>query len=247
MAINDKTRKNLWAKSGNRCSICKVELFSTLKDKNNLNIGEECHIISSKENGPRFKIGIIDYDTYENLILLCGNHHKEIDSLTETFTEEIIRYIKTNHENWVGNTLNNAINSVQNKAPKFLARITSGKELFNIISECLASNIDYDEAESEEEANYIASVFQQFSDFCDLSDTVDPYDKVKMGFELNELLKELDIKGYFLFGERTLEKVKFSNGETDKWSIATLILRKKENKDVIKIDLTKLPVEKSEQ
>jgi hypothetical protein len=41
MAISDKTRKSLWAKSGNRCSICKIELFSE-KDADVFNIGEEC-------------------------------------------------------------------------------------------------------------------------------------------------------------------------------------------------------------
>ena len=55
MGISSKTRKNLWAKSGNRCSICKIELFSKKKGKDEFNIGEECHIISSNTNGPRHK------------------------------------------------------------------------------------------------------------------------------------------------------------------------------------------------
>lgn len=81
MGISDKTRKNLWAKSGNRCSICKTELFSGQKNEDEFNIGEECHIISSKQNGPRYKSNLDNYDTYDNLILLCRNHHKEIDEL----------------------------------------------------------------------------------------------------------------------------------------------------------------------
>ena len=58
MAISDKTRKKLWAKSGNRCSICKTDLFSNKEKAEDLNIGEECHIISSKPKGPRHKISL---------------------------------------------------------------------------------------------------------------------------------------------------------------------------------------------
>src|SRR5690606_6138809 len=134
MAITDKTKKSLWAKSGNRCSICKTLLFTSNKDQNEFNIGEECHIISSKEKGPRYEPSLDDYDIYNNLILLCRNHHKEIDELTDTYTEELLRYIKTNHENWVQSTINNAINNGDKNKPKFLIRITSGKDLFNIIS-----------------------------------------------------------------------------------------------------------------
>ncbi len=100
MAINDKTRKNLWAKSGNKCAICKIELFQETRESNELNIGEECHIISEKPKGPRHKIGLIDYDNYDNLILFCRNHHKTVDELVDTYNEEVLRYLKANHENW---------------------------------------------------------------------------------------------------------------------------------------------------
>ena len=111
MGISNKTRKNIWSKSANRCSICKIELFSKKTKSDEFNIGEECHIISSKINGPRHKPNIDDYDISDNLILLCRNHHKEIDELTDTYSEELLRYIKLNHENWVKNTLDNSINN----------------------------------------------------------------------------------------------------------------------------------------
>lgn len=36
MSISDKVRKELWAKSGNRCAICKAELFQSF-DGNSFN------------------------------------------------------------------------------------------------------------------------------------------------------------------------------------------------------------------
>ena len=113
MAISDKTRKLLWAKSGNRCAICKIELLSE-KNSKDFNIGEECHIISSKPNGPRHKEGLSEYDYADNLILLCRNHHREIDELTDSYTEELLTYMKMNHETWVQKTINNAIETNNN-------------------------------------------------------------------------------------------------------------------------------------
>ena len=144
MGISAKTRKELWAKSGNRCSICKLELFSNEEGKENLNISEECHIISSQDTGPRHKIGLVDYDEYDNLVLLCRNHHKEIDELTETYTEELIRYIKQNHENWVNYTLSDSIKNKEKNQPRFISRVTSGKDLLNIITDSHGYRTDYD-------------------------------------------------------------------------------------------------------
>lgn len=51
MTISFLTRKALWANSGNLCAICRVDL---IRDKKSLtNIGEECHIIVKKIDGPR--------------------------------------------------------------------------------------------------------------------------------------------------------------------------------------------------
>lgn len=100
MAITSKTRKELWAKSGNRCAICKKELVNQIsEDEGSFIIGDECHIISSSAEGPRHKSGIEDYDSYENLLLLCKNHHREIDENCASYTEELLHYIKTSHEN----------------------------------------------------------------------------------------------------------------------------------------------------
>ena len=107
MAITSKTRKELWAKSGNRCAICKQELVNQIsEDDGSFIIGDECHIISSSTEGPRYKPGIEDYDSYDNLLLLCKNHHREIDENCTSYTEELLHYIKTSHENWVKETLN---------------------------------------------------------------------------------------------------------------------------------------------
>ena len=234
MTISNKTRKNLWAKSGNRCAICKVLLFSKDDIEDTLNIGEECHIISSRTNGPRYKESLYDYDIYNNLLLLCANHHKEIDTLTDTYTEELLRYIKTNHENWVSSTLDN---SIKKSKPKFISRITSGKELLNILSDVHGYKIDYDEPDNQEEVDYLGGVFQSLIDYGDLMSmaAMGQTDKVQIGFTLSKLLSEIDDKGFFLFSDKNTEDIEH-NGETIKnWSIATLLIRRKDNEEIIKL------------
>lgn len=95
MPITDKNRKTLWARSGNRCAMCRTELVAEKnEDERNLNIGDECHIISKRPTGPRHNSNYgKDYDDYDNLILLCKNHHKTIDELWETYTVNLLKNV----------------------------------------------------------------------------------------------------------------------------------------------------------
>ncbi|HRS59812.1 MAG TPA: hypothetical protein P5050_11405 [Bacteroidia bacterium] len=130
MAITERSRKILWGRSGNRCAICKTELVLE-KDPYNkhLNIGEECHIISRQPNGPRHKpIQDFDYDSSDNLLLLCCNHHTMIDEQVETYSEERLKQIKIEHESWVKENL-----EFTNGKPEIIAK-SKTEELLDFIT-----------------------------------------------------------------------------------------------------------------
>ena len=114
--ITDKTRKILWGRSGNRCAISKHELVvdATAVDNESV-IGEECHIISSRPNGPRYDPSYPQekLNTYENLILLCRIHHKMVDDQCESYTVDVLRQMKVNHELWVSQKLMDSSREVQ--------------------------------------------------------------------------------------------------------------------------------------
>jgi hypothetical protein len=59
--------------------------------------GEECHIIAQSPGGPR-AANIADIDGYDNLILLCRKHHKQVDDQRSYFTVERLLRIKREHE-----------------------------------------------------------------------------------------------------------------------------------------------------
>ena len=116
MAISDKTRKALWAASGNRCAICKLKLTEYVEDNKNLIRGKECHIVSCKPKGPRHRF-MENYDSYENFILLCGTDHSGIDSNVSNFPEARLHEIKSAHEEWISQITENSINAPELTEP----------------------------------------------------------------------------------------------------------------------------------
>jgi hypothetical protein len=111
MSIGLKDHKLLWARGGNRCAICRTPLVI---DENELDaaslIGVEAHIVAEKPDGPRgdSPMSPQERNKYSNLVLLCGNHHKEIDDQTATYPVQRLHEVKIAHEKWVTEALDSA-------------------------------------------------------------------------------------------------------------------------------------------
>lgn len=99
-----KDIKILWGRSGNRCAICKIELTP---DGEIETIGEIAHIVSRTQQGPRGEdiLSLSKRDEYSNLILLCPNHHTEIDKFPNLWPSQKIHQTKEAHEKWVSDQL----------------------------------------------------------------------------------------------------------------------------------------------
>lgn len=99
-----KTLKTLWGRAASRCSICKLELVmdATETDDESL-VGEACHIVGEKVDGPRgdSPISAAQRNKYANLLLLCNVHHKQIDDQVNAFSVQRLHEIKNAHEVWV--------------------------------------------------------------------------------------------------------------------------------------------------
>lgn len=221
MAISGKDRKILWATSGNRCAICRCELVRDNDNNSKFNIGEECHIISSQPNGPRHEPNLDDYDTSDNLILLCRNHHKTIDEPTNIslFPKEKLLEIKKNHEEWVKEQLSGS------KVPENLYLITSGAELVSIISGIFEMEKRNDQVSTREEAEFLGSIWQTLSEYGDIYSKLEPCQQAIAEFELNEFLDEMSKKGFFIYANRYIIKKKYENGETSNWPVACIDIK----------------------
>lgn len=106
--LKQKDIKLLWGRSGNRCSICKVELTQDASTAaSTYTLGEQAHIVGEKEDAARGK-SILNSDqrnSYHNLILLCPNDHTMIDSNEIDWPVEKLHQVKSEHELWVNETL----------------------------------------------------------------------------------------------------------------------------------------------
>lgn len=91
------TLRALFAKSGNCCAFpgCKNKIIN---DKNQL-IGEVCHIEAAEEGGERYNPNQPDEERrhYDNLILLCHEHHVETNDIQE-YTVNKLKNMKKVHE-----------------------------------------------------------------------------------------------------------------------------------------------------
>lgn len=126
MAIGQKDIKLLWGRSGNRCAICRVELSQDAKYSNlSFPLGEQAHIVGEKDDAARGKSILTEAErnSYHNLILLCPNHHTEIDKNEADWPVEKIHMQKSEHELWVQQTLSNTVDSKKTANQAIVASI----------------------------------------------------------------------------------------------------------------------------
>lgn len=218
MGITDKTRKVLWGRSGNRCAICRQVLVieRTAVDADAV-VGDECHIHSGANNGPRHDESVDreKLDEIDNLLLLCRVHHKMVDDQAETYTADLLRSIKANHEKWVNAKFENEpqiepIRVVRFKKdiPKHLVPVESGHALLNLVSGCHGHYPYHSDDLSDDEIHLVGGFIQNISDWADFSDDLDAVDKLKTGKSLTEEITQLKDAGFGVFCARERQQMR---------------------------------------
>jgi len=209
MALSDKTRKILWARSGNLCALCRKKLVidPTQADAESV-IGEECHIYAQSAGGPRFSASFPadQMDSLENLILLCASDHKRVDDQPKEHSVEWLKARKAEHEKRVEQMLTDpaklpsmSILRTRSKVPQKMNQISSGKFLLNLSTQCHSSNTDYDDDLDDEEMELVAGFLQDVSDYRDIAGEVSLGEHMRIARSLSERIKELEGKGFYYF------------------------------------------------
>lgn len=207
-----KEQKLIWGFAAARCSkpdcrtLCVAK--ATQKDPN-VTIGEIAHIHSYSDDGPRANVSLSqkDRNKYENLLLLCSNHHAEVDGQQNTFDADTLRSWKNQHEEWVEGKLKTAISNVSFAELEIVTRsivavpvpptenfsLISPKEKIekNLLSERIAQRIRLGMVKAKEVESFVRDAAKLSADFPE---------RISQGFvtKYNQLLEE-DLKGDSLF------------------------------------------------
>lgn len=94
----------LWTKAGARCEFpgCNKYLWRDDLTKSEANFGENAHVVARSLGGPRGdnSLPLTERNKAENLILLCLDHHKLIDSKEHRaeYPDELLYRYKRDHE-----------------------------------------------------------------------------------------------------------------------------------------------------
>ena len=128
--ITPATKQRLFSLSGGQCAFpeCTV-MFHNLED--NTNVSNICHIEAAEKGGQRYNPDSNDEyrRSFDNLIMLCPNHHKITDNI-EVYTVEVLKKMKRDHEVKVRQQL--AGKNITSKYPSALNTMVSkiGSQLF---------------------------------------------------------------------------------------------------------------------
>lgn len=112
MGITNKSIKLLWSNSAGICSFRGCSEKLSVEDAAGVapyTLGEMAHIKGRKAGSNRYDQSQTDVerDSYENLILLCPNHHTLIDKPENEleYTVDLLREMKSEHEKYISNRL----------------------------------------------------------------------------------------------------------------------------------------------
>jgi tetratricopeptide (TPR) repeat protein len=139
--ISSMMQKILWGRSGNLCAFpgCSILMSETESTSEaSYTLGVMAHISGEKSTANRYDSTLNDTQRngYDNLILLCPNHHTLIDKRENEsqFSVDILKSMKIKHETEVRKRLNteNAIDNIPTSCSTFEGR-----------SDALAQVIEY--------------------------------------------------------------------------------------------------------
>jgi hypothetical protein len=166
-----------------------------------------------------------------------------VDDQSATYTTNILRQMKSNHEVWVSQMLAESektppvrIRRVKQNIPPFLFRLTTGKEVLDLVTNAMGYAFDHEEFKSQEEVDLVGGFLQVVQDWGDLSGDLETSDRVQTAFSITESIRELEELGFFVFGG---QEVRILEGgiqpEPSNWPIAILRVLRKENQEIIKM------------
>lgn len=168
-----------------------------------------------------------------------------VDDQFETYTVGVLRTLKENHEKWVSSALTEEkqippvrIKRIKENIPTYLVRISSGQDLFNLLSGSMAASFSYDDPQAETEVDLLSGFFQEVQDWMDLAGDLDAGRRVEAAFRIGSLIRNLEDAGFWLFACKEVQRMEGGIAPPSAWPVVTLRALRETNTDIIKMDLS---------
>ncbi len=130
------------------------------------------------------------------------------------------------------------IKRIKQNIPDHLIRLTSGKEILNIVTECYAGSFDNDELTTQAEVDLVGSFFQSIQDLTDLLPEIEPSTRIRLEFDLTGVVKELEEAGFFVFGGREIRRIEGGVGDPSPFPVSIIQVLRKTNPEITSIPMT---------
>ncbi len=221
-----KTIQRLYALSGNRCAFPWCKELITSSEKNQL-MANVCHIESAEPKWERYNKSQTDEQrrSFENLILLCPNHHIETDNVV-TYPVDILLEMKRKHEDKT--QLEPAVFQEFQKYPSILGKI---------ITEIRIQSVFNDKSKISNNKEFSIAKKIEFNSVKRYRTIINQY-KIYQG-KLDKIYKEIEKNGSS-DKEILLEEIHwlYEMGKINLWIFEDDITKIQENADTL-IDLVK--------
>ncbi len=130
-SISDSVRYRLWSRSAGHCQFpgCNEDLTRDDLTASFGVFGQIAHIVAASEDGPRGDAvrSTLLATEYENLLMLCYRHHRQVDTYVEAYPESTFRDFKVQHEGRVVHAV--TMSPEQETRLLFIRGIVGGKEV----------------------------------------------------------------------------------------------------------------------
>jgi hypothetical protein len=229
MGLAEKTRKILWARSGNQCAVCQTNLvLRATPHSGDTVLGEECHIVAKAGGGPRYDSTFIeDFDGHQNLILLCPTHHRVVDAQFGDYPATRLRQIKAIHEAKIEKLLTELtygplrVHRTQDPPP-LVRLMLSGDQLFKCSEGVLGSLQDTPSGLTEEETELVGGFLQEFTDYRDIWDDIGPLEHMRAIASMGRQIESLLAAGFMVFAGREIRQIEGGGQPPSPWPIVVI-------------------------
>jgi hypothetical protein len=227
VSITAQTRKLLWGRSGGFCAICRRPLTADPASPDPVVVvGEECHIISEKSDGPRYRLledGQVD--SYDNLILLCPSDHEIVDKQLNHYTEEKLRQTKVEHEAWVRalpGPPELRVRQVKGQQAPLLHLVETGRDLMAFAGGAHAAEFLSPETDDPQAVDLVADFLQSAQDWGELWPELEIGHRLRAEVDITNSLKQLREDGFVVYGARRRDTISGGVGAPSNWDVAII-------------------------